>query len=159
MPRIGKNGKIIGVYKFRTMHPYAEFLHDYILKNNGYASTGKPANDFRLTPWGKFFRKYWIDELPQLLNLIKGDLKIVGVRPVSKRYLEDIPEDLRKLRYNHKPGCIPPYVIFNCENNVESVLEAERKYLNKKNKNPITTDFICFFKGIWNILLRKKRSA
>ena len=43
MNRIGKNGKIIRVFKFRTMHPYSEYLHDYILKLNGYAQTGKPA--------------------------------------------------------------------------------------------------------------------
>ena len=74
MKRIGKNGKQIGVYKFRTMHPYAEYLQDHILTIHGYAKTGKPANDFRLTPWGKFMRRYWIDELPQLLNVFKGDI-------------------------------------------------------------------------------------
>ena len=50
MKRVGKNGKIIGVYKFRTMHPYSEYLQDYILNLNGYSETGKPANDFRLVP-------------------------------------------------------------------------------------------------------------
>ncbi|MBA3604313.1 MAG: sugar transferase, partial [Parachlamydiaceae bacterium] len=53
MPRMSKNGKMIKVYKFRTMHPYAEYLQDYILRVNGYADSGKPADDFRLTPWGK----------------------------------------------------------------------------------------------------------
>ncbi len=159
MPRVGKNGKMIGVYKFRTMHPYSEFLHSYILEKNGYAASGKPADDFRLTPWGKFLRKYWLDELPQLLNVIKGDLKLVGIRPVGLRYLQDIPEDLRELRAKHKPGCIPPYVAFNKSSTVASVLDAEREYLIKKNKNPYFTDTICFFKAIWNILIKKKRSA
>jgi len=95
MPRIGKNGKIIKVFKFRTMHPYAEYLQDYVLGINGYATSGKPANDFRLTPWGKVMRKYWLDELPQLLNVLLGQLKIVGVRPVSQRYFDDIPKDLQ----------------------------------------------------------------
>jgi lipopolysaccharide/colanic/teichoic acid biosynthesis glycosyltransferase len=159
MPRVGKNGKMIGVYKFRTMHPYSEFLHSYILEKNGYAASGKPADDFRLTPWGKFLRKYWLDELPQLLNVLKGDLKLVGIRPVGLRYLQDIPEDLRELRSKHKPGCIPPYVAFNKGSNVDSVQDAEREYLIKKNKNPYFTDTICFFKAIWNIVVRKKRSA
>ena len=159
MPRVGKNGKMIGVYKFRTMHPYSEFLHSYILEKNGYAASGKPADDFRLTPWGKFLRKYWLDELPQLINVLKGDLKLVGIRPVGLRYLEDIPEDLRELRSKHKPGCIPPYVAFNKSSSVESVLDAEREYLFQKNKNPYFTDTICFFKAIWNILIKKKRSA
>jgi lipopolysaccharide/colanic/teichoic acid biosynthesis glycosyltransferase len=159
MPRLGKNGKTIGVYKFRTMHPYAEYLQDYILNVHGYASSGKPANDFRLTPWGKFFRRYWLDELPQLINLIKGDLKLVGVRPISKRYAEDIPKDLLTLRLKQKPGCIPPYVSLNMKGNVKDVLEAEKTYLLEKTRHPYTTDTKYFFKAIFNIIFKHKRSA
>lgn len=159
MPRLGKNGKIIGVYKFRTMHPYAEYLQDYILKVHGYAQSGKPANDFRLTPWGKFLRRYWLDELPQLLNLLKGDLKLVGVRPIGSRYAQDVPQDLMELRLSQKPGCIPPYVSLNMKGNVHDVLEAERIYLNEKRRRPYTTDTRYFFKAIFNIIFKRKRSA
>jgi lipopolysaccharide/colanic/teichoic acid biosynthesis glycosyltransferase len=159
MPRIGKNGKIIKVYKLRTMHPYAEYLHGYILKLHGYAESGKPANDFRLTPWGKFMRKYWLDELPQLINVLKGDLKLVGVRPISQRYFQDIPKDLQGLRIKSKPGCIPPYVALNRKGNVKSVLQAEREYLEEKNRNPYTTDTKYFFKALFNIIIKRKRSA
>lgn len=159
MPRLGKNGKIIGVYKFRTMHPYAEYLQDYILKVNGYAETGKPANDFRLTPWGMFLRRYWLDELPQIINLLKGDLKLVGVRPIGIRYAEDIPKELMALRLKQKPGCIPPYVSLNMKGSVEEVLEAERIYLLEKMKRPYTTDTRYFFKAIFNIIFKRKRSA
>ena len=159
MPRMGKNGKIIGIYKMRTMHAYAEYLQDYILKMNGYAESGKPANDFRLTPWGKFMRRYWLDELPQIVNLLKGELKIVGVRPVSPRYFQDIPEDLQEMRLKQKPGCIPPYVALNKKGNLESVLEAEREYLIEKQENPFTTDTKYFFKAIFNIIFKRKRSA
>jgi lipopolysaccharide/colanic/teichoic acid biosynthesis glycosyltransferase len=159
MPRMGKNGKIIGVYKFRTMHPYAEFLHDYILKTYGYSNSGKPANDFRLTPWGKFFRRYWIDEMPQLINLIKGEVKLVGVRPISPRFFQDIPKDLQELRLGHKPGCIPPYVALNKTGSVEDVLAAEKKYLEDLKKHPLTTDMKYFFNAIINIVFKKKRSA
>jgi lipopolysaccharide/colanic/teichoic acid biosynthesis glycosyltransferase len=159
MPRLGKNGKMIGVYKFRTMHPYAEYLQDYILKVHGYAESGKPANDFRLTPWGKFLRRYWLDELPQLMNLLKGDLKLVGVRPIGSRYAEDIPKDLMELRLSQKPGCIPPYVALNMKSSVSDVLEAERIYLNEKRRRPYTTDTRYFFKAIFNIIFKRKRSA
>ncbi len=159
MSRMGKNGKIIGVYKFRTMHPYAEYLQDYVLKLNGYAETGKPKNDFRLTPWGQFFRRYWLDELPQVINVLKGDLKLVGVRPISKRYFEDIPLDLQELRLKFKPGCIPPYVALDRKSDVNSVLQAEKEYLQEKIKNPYTTDTRYFFKAIFNILFKRKRSA
>ncbi len=159
MPRMGKNGKIIGVYKLRTMHPYAEYLQDYILKVHGYAESGKPANDFRLTPWGRVLRKYWLDELPQLINLIKGELKLVGVRPISERYFQDIPAELQALRIKQKPGCIPPYVALNRKSNVDAVLQAEYEYLIEKKKYPYTTDTKYFFKAIFNILFKSKRSA
>lgn len=159
MKRMGKGGKIIGVYKFRTMHPYAEYLQDYVLKLNGYAESGKPAEDFRLTPWGKFLRRYWLDELPQLINVIKGEMKLVGVRPISQRYFQDIPEDLQQLRLQHKPGCIPPYVALDRKSSVEAVLQAEREYLTEKSKRPYTTDIRFFFKAIFNIIFKRKRSA
>jgi lipopolysaccharide/colanic/teichoic acid biosynthesis glycosyltransferase len=159
MPRLGKNGKIIYVYKLRTMHPYAEYLQDYVLQVSGYAVTGKPANDFRLTPWGKVLRRYWIDELPQLLNLIKGDLKLVGVRPISERYFQEIPDDLKAMRLQSKPGCIPPYVALNRSSSVESCIQAEREYLTAASKHRFATDFKFFFMAIFNIVFRRKRSA
>lgn len=159
MQRMGKGGKLIGVYKFRTMHPYAEYLQDYVLKLNGYAQTGKPKNDFRLTPWGRFLRRYWLDEVPQLLNVLKGDLKLVGVRPISERYFQEIPKDLQELRIKFKPGCIPPYVALNRKSDVNSVLQSERDYLEEKVRRPYTTDTRYFFKAIFNIIFKRKRSA
>ena len=159
MNRIGKNGKIIGVYKFRTMHPFAEYLQDCVLQLNGYGESGKPKNDFRLTPWGRFLRRYWLDELPQLINVLKGDMKLVGVRPVSARYIQDIPEDLKELRLKFKPGCIPPYVSLDRKGDVNSVLQSEREYLEEKVKRPYSTDTRYFFKAVFNILFRRKRSA
>ena len=159
MPRLGQHGKIIGVYKFRTMYPYSEFLHDYVLKVNGYAESGKPKEDFRLTPWGKWMRKYWVDELPQLINVLKGEMRIMGVRPVSARYNQDIPEELRQLRFKQKPGCIPPYVALNRKGSKEDVIAAEMEYLQMKEKHPYWTDVKLFFQAIFNILIRRKRSA
>ena len=104
-------------------------------------------------------RKYWLDELAQLLNVVKGDLKLVGVRPITPRYAEDIPKDLLELRLKHKPGCIPPYVSLDRKGSVEDVLQAEREYLLEKNARPYTTDTRYFFKAVYNIVFRKKRSA
>ena len=159
MPRLGKNGKIIGVYKFRTMHPYSEYLQDYIVNAHGYAESGKPANDFRIPAWGKFMRKFWLDELPQLINVIKGEMKLVGVRPVSQRYFQDIPKEMQKLRLTQKPGCIPPYVALNRKSNVMSVLEAEMDYLKEKIDSPYTTDLKYMITAIYNIVIKNKRSS
>jgi len=158
MRRVGKGGAPIYVYKFRTMHPYAEYLQDYILKVNGYSEVGKPADDFRLTSWGKILRKYWLDELPQLINVLKGEMRLVGIRPLSNRFLKEYPDDVLKLRQKHKPGCIPPYVAL-LKQEVSEYIESERIYLLEKEKHPFITDLKYFSKAIYNILSNKIRSA
>ncbi len=156
--RIGKNGKMIGVYKLRTMHPYSEYLQDYILKLNGYNDLGKPKDDFRITRWGKLLRRLWIDELPQLLNIMKGEMKLVGVRPLSLVRFNQFPEDLKNERIKSKPGCFPPYVAL-CMPDDKNNIEAERIYLRDKEKHPYLTDIIYLFKAIYNIITNKIRSS
>jgi lipopolysaccharide/colanic/teichoic acid biosynthesis glycosyltransferase len=156
--RIGKNARMIGVYKIRTMHPYSEYLQDFVLKLNGYNSVGKPEDDFRLTRWGSYFRRIWLDELPQIVNVLKGEMKLVGVRPLSWVRFSQFPEDLQIKRIKHKPGCIPPYVSL-CMPDDKGNIEAERIYLNDKKKNPYFTDIKYFFKAIYNILTNKIRSS
>lgn len=159
MSRIGKNGETIGVYKFRTMHPYSEYLQDYVVNANGYGKKGKPANDFRVPAWGKVMRRFWLDELPQLVNVLKGEMKLVGIRPVSSRYFQDIPTEMQKLRITQKPGCVPPYVSLNRNSDVMSVLQAEKEYLEAKLRNPYFTDCKYFVKALFNIVVRSKRSS
>ena len=104
-------------------------------------------------------RRFWLDEIPQLINVLKGEMKLVGIRPVSKRYFQDIPAEMQKLRLMQKPGCIPPYVALDREGNVMSVLQSEREYLEAKIRYPYTTDTKYFFKAIFNIIFKHKRSA
>lgn len=158
MRRVGKNGKIIHVFKFRTMHPYSEYLQDYIIRTNGYKDIGKPADDFRITPWGKFLRKYWLDELPQIINVLRGEMKLVGIRPISNRFLNEFPEELKELRLKQKPGCVPPYVSL-LKQSVEGFIEAEMIYLSEKKKHPYTTDLKYLCKAAFNVLTNKIRSA
>ena len=159
MPRISKNGKMIKVFKFRTMHPYSEYLQEYMVKTNGYSTTGKPANDFRIPTWGKIMRKYWLDELPQLINVVKGDMKLVGIRPLSKVRFDEIPKEMQRLRLTQKPGCVPPYIALNRDSDVISLLQSEKEYIEERIKNPYTTDLTYFFKAIFNIVFKHKRSA
>jgi lipopolysaccharide/colanic/teichoic acid biosynthesis glycosyltransferase len=159
MNRIAKNGKKIGVYKLRTMHPYSEFAHEYMILNHGFGADGKIKDDFRTSRWGKLLRKYWIDELPQLLNLIKIEMKLVGVRPVSESYFNQLPKDLKEKRIKYKPGCIPPYVALDLGSTKEAVLKAEELYLHEKEKNPNFTDLKYFFIAIYKIIFQRKRSA
>lgn len=82
--RIGKNGKIIKLYKFRSMVINAEELIKSFTPEQmkEYKENYKLTNDPRITKIGKFLRKTSLDELPQLFNIIKGDLSIIGPRPV-----------------------------------------------------------------------------
>ncbi len=157
MKRIGYKGKVIGVYKMRTMYPYSEYCQDLIIKENKLAKSGKIRNDFRVTTWGRVFRRYWIDELPMFINFFKGEMNLVGVRPLSENYFYRYPKDLQEKRVNFKPGLIPPYYV-DLPNNFDEILDSERKYLDKKNINPIKTDVIYFLKAIFNILLKGARS-
>jgi hypothetical protein len=158
MKRVGKNGKIINVYKFRTMHPYSEYLQDYVLKRFGYNEAGKPANDFRLTGWGKMFRKLWLDEIPQIINVLKGELAIVGVRPLSQVRYNQLPEDVKSERIRCKPGCIPPYVSL-CMPDATGNITAERIYLQERKQHPWLTNFKYFMMAVYNIVTNKIRSA
>ncbi|MBN1158163.1 MAG: sugar transferase [Bacteroidales bacterium] len=158
LSRVGKDGTMIGVYKFRTMHPYSEYLQDYIIRLNGYNNKGKPADDYRITRWGKWMRKLWIDELPQIFNLLKGEMKLVGLRPLSQVRYNEFPEDLQRERIKYKPGCFPPYVALNMPDDKKNI-EAERIYINDFRNHPFTTDIRYLFQAVYNIFTNKIRSS
>ncbi len=157
MQRVGKDSQIIYVYKFRTMYAYSEYLQKYIHDHNELAASGKFMDDFRITGWGKVFRKLWIDELPQFLNWIRGDISLVGVRALSFHYFKLYPEEIQKLRVQFKPGLVPPYYA-DMPKDFEEIVESEKRYLLKRKKRPICTQFEYFFKAWWNILVKGARS-
>lgn len=84
--RVGKNGKKIGIYKFRSMVINAEELIEKFTpeQKEEFKKNFKLENDPRITKIGKFLRKTSLDELPQLFNILKGDLSIVGPRPIME---------------------------------------------------------------------------
>jgi lipopolysaccharide/colanic/teichoic acid biosynthesis glycosyltransferase len=158
LKRVGKNGKIIKVYKMRTMHPYSEYIQDYVYKTGGGTIDGDGfMNDFRITGWGKFFRKVWIDEIPMIINWIRGEMKLVGVRPLSEHKYSILDDDLKKLRIQFLPGLVPPFYV-DLPNNLEEIQESERKYLQAYSKHKISTDIKYFFKAFYNIIFKKARS-
>ena len=157
LARVGLNGNIIYVYKTRTMYPYSEYLQEYIYNHNLLDNKGKIKDDFRITEWGKIFRKLWLDEMPQLINWLRGELNIVGVRALSQHYFSLYPEDVQKLRIKFKPGLIPPYYA-DMPKTFEEIVESERKYLLLKEEKPFLTDVIYFYKALYNIIFKHARS-
>ena len=161
LKRIGKGGKAIYIYKIRTMYPYSEYIQQYLIEKVGYDSVqgkGKLRDDFRVTFYGKFLRKYWLDELPQLINVLKGEMKLIGLRPIGEVRYNEFPDDLKKERIKFKPGCIPPYVSLRMTDEKGNI-EAERIYIKDKLRHPFLTDIKYFYLAIYNILIKKIRSA
>jgi lipopolysaccharide/colanic/teichoic acid biosynthesis glycosyltransferase len=94
--RVGKNGKLFNVYKIKTMK-----------KINGIDTTITSSNDVRITKSGKFFRDTKIDELPQLFNILMGDMSFVGPRPDVEGYADKLQGDDRII-LSIKPGITGP---------------------------------------------------
>lgn len=96
--RIGKDGKIIKIYKFRSMVNNAEdMIKEFTPEQmKEYRENYKLTNDPRITKVGKFLRKTSLDELPQIINIIKGDLSIIGPRPVVSDELKKYGTNTRK---------------------------------------------------------------
>ena len=152
LKRIGYKGEPLYIYKLRTMYPYSEFIQGDIYEKYHLDESGKMKGDYRITSWGKIFRRYFIDEIPQLYNWIKGDIKLVGVRALSEHYFGLYPSDLQQKRTNFKPGLIPPYYA-DLPKSFDEIIESERNYLKEKESSPIITDIQYFLKAMSNIFL------
>lgn len=92
--RVGKNGRMFRMYKFRTMVVNADKI--------GGPSTA--ADDPRLTKIGLFLKKYQLDELPQLINVFKGDMSVVGPRPEVKIYVDMMTGEEKSVILSVRPG-------------------------------------------------------
>jgi hypothetical protein len=157
LKRKGKDGKIIYISKLRTMHPYSEYLQDYVYRTCNLQDGGKFCDDFRVTVWGKVFRSLWIDELPQILNFLRGEITLVGVRALSEHYFNLYPKDLQELRCKTKPGLVPPFYA-DMPITFDEIVQSERTYLESKLKNPFATDCKYFWKAFCNIIFNHARS-
>lgn len=93
--RVGFKNRLFDIWKFATM------LKDSPNMGTGLITTKK---DPRITPMGGFLRKSKINELPQLINILKGDMSVVGPRPVMKKSFDAYPEHVQSVIYNVKPG-------------------------------------------------------
>ncbi len=133
--RVGKDGKIFRFWKFRSMIPNAESkLEDLMHKNEMDGPVFKIKDDPRITRVGKFIRKTSIDELPQLWNILKGDMSIVGPRPALPREVEQYG-DYEKQRLYITPGLTCYWQTQNNRNDIsfEQWLELDIKYIKERS--------------------------
>lgn len=157
LEKVGLDGEIIRTHKIRTMFPFSEFLQKRIFEDHGLAATGKFADDFRLTEYGRFLRKYWLDELPQIFDWLRGDVKLVGMRATSPHFLSLYPKKLYDLYVQIKPGLIPPIFDENT-NGFDQIVQVELTYLQSYWERPFRTDVRYFMKTFTDIVFRGIRS-
>lgn len=140
--RVGKNGQLFRMYKFRSMFTNAQEILERdpelmkIYKQNSY----KIPNDPRVTTVGKFIRKYSIDELPQLFNILKGEMTLVGPRAYYPNELESqqrkYPEsrEFVKILLSAKPGLTGIWQVSGRSNiNFDKRVEMDARYVQRRS--------------------------
>lgn len=133
--RVGLNGKVFNFLKFRSMVPNADEMLDSLLdKNEMDGPVFKIKNDPRITRVGRFIRKTGIDELPQLFNILKGEMSIVGPRPALPREVEQYGE-YEKQRLYVTPGLTCYWQIQPQRNQMsfEEWLELDLRYIQERS--------------------------
>ncbi len=133
--RCGKDGKLFKMYKFRSMYVDAEERLQELLKENEMDGPAfKMKNDPRVTRVGKFIRKTSLDELPQLWNILKGDMSIVGPRPALPREVEQYTE-LQKQRLIVTPGLTCYWQTKPKRNEIsfDEWMELDLKYIQERS--------------------------
>lgn len=159
MKRIGRGGKIFRLYKFRSMMVKADILEKthpryhtaYVQKHR--SGNYKPTHDPRITPVGKFIRKHSIDEMPQLFNVLKGDMSIVGPRPYLSEELEEQQkkftgtEKFVKETLKVKPGVTGYWQVSGrSEVNFDKRIALDAYYASKRS---LWLDFLIMLKTPW----------
>lgn len=154
--RIGKNGKIIYLYKFRSMYTDSKERLEMLLKNpdikREWEENFKLENDPRITKVGSFLRKTSLDELPQLLNILKGEMSIIGPRPVIDEELEKYGQNKDKF-LSVTPGLTGWWA---CNGRSATTYEDRMKLeLYYVENQSFVLDIKCFFKTITTVLNRQ----
>lgn len=145
--RIGKNGKEFYMYKFRSMVSNAEELLDLLLDQNEVSGAMfKIKDDPRITRIGRFIRKTSIDELPQLWNVLKGDMSLVGPRPpLPREVMEYTVYDKQRLLVT--PGCTGLWQISGRNSlSFEEMVDLDLEYIRNQS---IINDFKIIFKTVF----------
>ena len=148
--RVGKNGKEFKMYKFRSMVVDAEDRLKELLKENEMdGPVFKITDDPRITRVGKFIRKTSIDELPQFINVLKGDMSLVGTRPPTVNEFKQY-EGHHKRRLSMKPGLTGMWQAYgrNTVQDFEDVVKMDLEYIDNWS---IGLDFKIIFKTILTV--------
>jgi lipopolysaccharide/colanic/teichoic acid biosynthesis glycosyltransferase len=145
--RVGKCGMVFTLFKFRTMKVGAEKQQQKLrLKNEANGPVFKIRNDPRFTPIGKWLSHTGLDELPQLYNVIVGDMSLIGPRPLPISEARQL-KLWQKERQNIKPGIISPWVLDGYHKKTfNEWMKSDIEYVNHKS---FQHDIKLFFSSVW----------
>jgi len=154
--RVGRDGKPFPFYKFRSMaigadqdESRAKEIRKHI-QNGGDEKQNKIVNTAHVTPVGKFIRKWAIDELPQLLNVLRGDMSLVGPRPVPQGE-HDLEDEWHKKRFDIKPGCTGLWKVYSAKTGVSFSDTVLYDLYYARNMNPLLDAYVVIM-TVWVIL-------
>lgn len=152
--RLTKGGREFKMYKFRSMYPDADKRLEELLSQNEMTGPAfKMSHDPRITKVGKFIRKTSIDELPQLLNIIKGDMSIIGPRPPLPREVEQYtPYQMHRLDVKTGLACYHECMGRNDNPDFDQWVESDLKYIRERS---MWTDIKVIFMTIKVVLTGK----
>ena len=154
--RIGMNGKKIGIYKFRSMKLNADKLEDMLTPEQleEYQREFKIDNDPRITKVGDFLRRSSLDELPQLINIIEGDLSVIGPRPVIEQELSRYGGMDREKFLSIKPGLTGYWQAYARNNATYESGERQKMELYYVDNAFIWLDIKILFRTVYSVLKR-----
>lgn len=157
--RVGMNGKKLGIYKFRSMKLHADRLEDMLTKEQleQYHREFKIDNDPRITKIGDVLRRTSLDELPQLLNIIKGELSVVGPRPIVEKELDQYTEEQRAKFLSVKPGLTGYWQAYARNNATYATGERQKMELYYVDHASMWLDIKIIFKTVVSVI--KKEGA
>ena len=154
--RIGLHGREFNFYKFRTMIKDADLKLVELLENESYAAEWKKyrklKNDPRISKVGKFLRKTSLDEFPQFLNVLKGDMSLVGPRPLVKGELDTNDGD-HELYESVRPG-LTSWWAANGRSNTDYETRLEQEYYYAENAS-LSLDLLCIAKTAKGVLVHE----
>jgi len=144
--RIGRKKKRLSIRTFRTSYPYSEFLN--------IAGTEKEILTPRHSRLGQWLIKYRFHHIPAIRNVFNGDMKLVGVKPLTRQEYKKHPAWLQNERSKFKPGLIQPHLADLPESDIE-FFTSEANYIAAYRQNPFRTDFRYLMKAFYNIYIKR----
>ena len=159
--RVGRNRSSFGCIKFRTMHPEAEDILLNLLETNSlfkeeFERDHKVRNDPRITPIGKFLRKYSLDELPQFINVLRGEMSVVGPRPIVLEEVGRYGESMNEVN-SVRPGITGLWQVSGRNNlSYRRRVSLDLNYVRRRN---LLMDFRIIIRTFFVLLLPMDRGA